>query len=133
MKQKHGNRYPYKQEFIDTIIESANEFTVDLVERILDTYQPGRCGGLMILTENNAHRTFNDYWDYNYTSWINQTPVRGFDVVAPGKYYYLYANLNINSPQYGIVLITRKEYLNDKADSSYVKVKSNSRFQSLDS
>ncbi len=130
MKQKHGNRYPYKQEFIDTLIESANEFTVDLVERIFDTYQPGRCGGLMILTEYNAHRTFNDYWDYNYTSWLNQTPVRGFDVVAPGKYYYIYANLNINSPQYGIVLITRKEYLNDKDDSSYVKVKSNSRFQS---
>jgi hypothetical protein len=85
----------------------------------------------MILTENNAHRTFNDYWDYNYRSYIEQTPVRGFDVVAPGKYYYMYANLNIDSPEYGVVLVTRKEYINSKPETCYARVKSNSRFQKL--
>jgi hypothetical protein len=129
LKQKHGNRYPYKQEFIDNLIDSTQSRHLDLIEKIFNTYEPGRCGGLMILTENSAHRTLHDYWDYNYNSWLNQTPVRGFDVVAPGKYYYIYANLNIKSPQYGIVLVTRKEYINDKGSSSYVKVKSTSRFQ----
>jgi len=131
LKQKHGNRYPYKQSFIDAVIQSADGTCKAEVEAIFDTHEPGRCGGLMILMENNAHRTFNEYWDYNYKSWLNQTPVRGFDVVAPGKYYYMYANLNINSPEYGVVLITRKEYLNNKPEAGYVRVKPNSRFQSL--
>jgi hypothetical protein len=82
----------------------------------------------MILTEKNAHRSLNEYWEYNYRSFVQQTPVRGFDVVAPGKYYYIYANLNINSSEYGVVLITRKEYINGKPEVCYAKVKNNSRF-----
>ncbi len=128
LKQKHSNRYPYKQEFIDAVIQAADGISKSEIEHIFETHEPGRCGGLMILIETNAHRTFNDYWDYNYRSWLNQTPVRGFDVVAPGKYYYLYANLNINSPEYGVVLITRKEYLNSKPEAGYVRVKQSSRF-----
>jgi hypothetical protein len=128
LKQQHGNRYPYKQEFIESLIQAADGTLKADVEYIFDTHEPGRCGGLMILLENNAHRTFHDYWDYNYKCWLNKTPVRGFDVVAPGKYYYMYANLNINSPEYGVVLITRKEYLNSKPEVGYVRVKHNSRF-----
>ena len=128
LKQKHGNRYPYKHDFIEALIQASDGTTRADVEYIFDTHEPGRCGGLMILMENNAHRTFNDYWDYNFKSWQNQTPVRGFDVVAPGRYYYMYANLNINSPEYGVVLITRKEYINSKPEVGYVRVKPSSRF-----
>jgi hypothetical protein len=131
LKQKHSNRYPYKQDFIDAVIQAADGISKSEIEHIFETHEPGRCGGLMILIETNAYRTFNDYWDYNYRSWLSQTPVRGFDVVAPGKYYYLYANLNINSPEYGVVLITRKEYLNSKPEVGYVRVKQSSRFTAI--
>ena len=130
LKQKHGNRYPYKLEFIDAVINAADGITKSEVQYLFETHVPGRCGGLMVLTENNANRTFNDYWDYNYKSWLTQSAVRGFDALSPGNYYYIYANLNINSSEYGVVLITRKEYINSKTGADYVKVKNTSRFQS---
>jgi hypothetical protein len=41
LKQRHTNRYPYKAEFIECIVESSPPSISDELERIFDTYEPG--------------------------------------------------------------------------------------------
>ena len=130
LKQYHGNRYPYKSEFIERLIMATDGCKKSIVESLFETHEPGRCGGLMVITEKNADRTLKDYWDYNYSCFIRGHPVRGFDALTEGKYYYIYANLNIKSTEYGLVLITRKESVDQSAcTADYVGLKSTSRFK----
>lgn len=128
LKQRHGNRYPYKYQLFDCLVEVADGLIQPEVERILSEYKPGRCGGLMVLTEKNTRRSFSEHWCQNYRCFRLEQPVRGFDVFQPGKYFYVYLNLNINSPEYGCALITYKEYINSATGSEHVLVNNSSRF-----
>jgi hypothetical protein len=132
LKQFHGNRYPYKAEFIERIIMATDGCKKSIIESLFETHEPGRCGGLMVITEKNADRTLREYWDYNYSSFVNGKPVRGFDALKEGNYYYIYANLNIKSLQYGLILVTRKESIKRAEDftADYVGLKATSRFNS---
>ncbi len=130
LKQLHGNRYPYKDELFEDLIKISDSYQVEISD-IFDTYEPGRCGGLTIMTEYNAQSTYRDHWSYNYKCYMNGDPVRGFDVSEPGRYYHVYVNLHIYSEQYGQVLITYKEYINGTRTADNVKVNAKSRFSNI--
>lgn len=127
LKQIHGNRYPYKTDFLEELIDCADIDRSD-VEEILTTYQPGHCGGLMILTEDNKLKSFNEHWGHNYVSFLKSNPVRCCEETTPGRYFYVYVNLNVHSVQYGLALVTYMEYINAPRDSLHVKVNNRSRF-----
>ena len=135
LKQTHGNRYPYKHDLFNDLALSA---TIDR-EKIIDifeNYNPGHCGGLMILTENNKPLSFRDHWTSNYKAYLEGKSVHCCNVPSnrPGRYFYVYVNLNIESQGlgYGYALITYKEHVNagGQADRITVRTKSNSRFAS---
>lgn len=129
LKQKHGNRYSYKHELYQALMDQASQDIYNQVEDILTLYEPGRCGGLMIMTENNTRRSFSEHWCHNYICYLQRKPVRGFDAFFPGKYYYVFVNLDITSTEYGCALITYKEYIdNVEQGSDHVLVKDKSRF-----
>jgi hypothetical protein len=127
LKQSHGNRYPYKDELFEDLIKVSDTYQNEIAD-IFDTYEPGRCGGLSIITEYNAESTYRDHWCYNYKCYLNDEPVRGFDTSDPGNYYHVYVNLHIKSEQYGQVLVTYKEYINGPRKAEHVKVTVKSRF-----
>ena len=127
LKQRHSNRYPYKADLIRDLILSSSVDRSDL-EDIFENYKPGRCGGVMALTEDNTLRSFSEHWSRNYQCHLDKTPIRGFDAFIPGNYFYIYANLNLYSSDYGKVLITYKEYVNNTVSAEYVNVSKNSRF-----
>ena len=129
-KQQYGNRYPYKDELFRDLALTATDSRSKIIN-ILENYKPGSCGGLMILTENNAKKSFNDHWSGNYSSCLNNTFVHccNVDGHKPGNYYYVYVNLNINSPSYGTALITYKEHVDMGGEAkAAVRVKSASRY-----
>lgn len=131
LKQQHGNRYPYKHDlFIDLVLASTTDR--EHLKTIFDTYQPGHCGGLMILTEDNKPKSFKDHWTSNFRAHIDGKQVHCCDVDnnRPGRYFYVYVNLNIQSYEYGIALITYKEHvlIGGQPDRTTVRVKDNSRF-----
>jgi hypothetical protein len=101
---------------------------------IFENYNPGHCGGLMILTENNKPLSFRDHWTSNYKAYLEGKSVHCCNVSSnrPGRYFYVYVNLNIESQGlgYGYALITYKEHVNagGQADRITVRTKSNSRF-----
>lgn len=133
LKQKHGNRYPFKHDlFIDIALASTNDR--EAIIDILENYQPGHCGGVMIFTEHNKPKSYKDHWTHNYKAFLDNKPVHCCDIdmvsQGPGKYFYVYANLNIESPEYGLVLLTYKEhrYVGGETENRFVQVKPNSRF-----
>jgi len=129
LKQKHGNRYPYKTDLFIDLALSATEQRADII-RIFENYQPGQCGGLMILTEDNKPQSFRDHWSHNYRAHLLGTFSHCCNADRPGKYYYVYVNLHIGSPEYGLALVTYKEHVSRGGDAqrAAVVVKSKSRF-----
>lgn len=129
LKQLHGNRYPYKQDLFIDLALAATADREKLIE-IFDTYQPGHCGGLMILTETNKPKSFKDHWSSNFQAYLDGRLVHCCDVRIPGKYFYVYVNLNIESLEYGNALVTYKEHIDTggEPDKISVRVKETSRF-----
>jgi hypothetical protein len=131
LKQLHGNRYPYK---MDLFVDLALSATVDRekIISIFETYKPGHCGGLMILTESNKPQSFRDHWTSNFRSFKAGKLVHCCDVqgCSPGKYFYVYVNLNIESREYGNALVTYKEHVQvgGEPDRISVRLSANSRF-----
>ena len=138
LKVKHKNRYPYKDEIFNDIVNCCNEEDAFFLEDMFNTYKPGRCGGLMILNENNTFRTYNEIWLGLANAYLEQRPVRGFDAECPSQtqiqtqnsaqYYYVYVNLNGRSSDYGKVFITYKEYLKSVRPAEYIRVSKKSMF-----
>lgn len=130
LKMKHRNRYPFKEDLMmDILLTSGDQRTK--IDNIFETYTPSHSGGLTIMTEFNADHSYLDHWIHNYQCYSNGQPTRGFDANpdnSSGKYYHIYVNLNRGSPQYGLVLITYKEYINGKIPANYVRVTNKSRF-----
>lgn len=127
LKMKHHNRYPYKDDItMDIVMASGDKRS--LLEDIFENYGAGPSGGLTIMTEFNAENSYYDHWVHNYQCYVNGQPTRGFDVQTHGKYYHVYVNLNRCSLQYGMVLVTYKEYVNNKVPANYVRVCAKSRF-----
>lgn len=129
LKQKHGHRYPYKNDLFIDLALTATDDRERIIE-IFENYQPGRCGGLMILTETNKPKSFKDHWCSNYNAYITGKFVHCCDVSVPGKYFYVYVNLNITSMEYGTALITYKAHIDTggRPDHTSVRVKPQSRF-----
>lgn len=131
LKQLHGNRYPYKDELFVDLALSATDDREAIID-ILEEYQPGHCGGLMILTEENKPKSFNDHWVHNYDAYCKGKFVHCCNTAnnKPGKYFYVYVNLNIQSLQYGMALITYKEHrdIGGDCDRASVRVRERSRF-----
>lgn len=131
LKQYHGNRYPYKDELLVDLALSATDDREDIID-ILEGYEPGHCGGLMILTEENKPKSFRDHWIHNYDAYCKGKFVHCCDILhnKPGKYFYVYVNLNIQSLEYGTALITYKEHreVDGDCERAAVRVKGRSRF-----
>ena len=110
-KMTHGNRYPYREALFADLIHSATGDRA-LVERILTTYAPGKCGGLMILTENNVARSYRENWGLNYKRYLAGQPVGNFLTHSGGRHaghYYVYVDLHRHSGTYGWALVVYKE------------------------
>lgn len=123
-KNNYGNRYPYKNKLISAILNSIDsvedEYLYNKVYKIISQYSFGRFGGLMVLSNNNALRSFNENWTALYKSYINKSPVRGFEVDSDqlqtsNKFYYIFCNLNIFSNTFGGCLIVYKKWLDNEA------------------
>jgi hypothetical protein len=123
LKLKNGNRYPYKNSLKSAIIESvtiSGDFSKDMLKQLSlifsDEYHDGRYGGLMILTEHNADRSFKEHWESNYTKSKSGQLIRGFEVGAEqitaecNKFCYIFVNLHKYSKSYGKCIICYKEY-----------------------
>jgi hypothetical protein len=131
LKQQHGHRYPYKGDLFTDLALSATIDRERIIE-IFETYKPGHCGGLMIMTESNKPKSFKDHWSGNFRAYKAQKLVHccNVDLNRPGKYFYVYVNLNIESLEYGNALITYKEHVQfgGEPDRIAVRVKPQSRF-----
>jgi hypothetical protein len=107
---KHGNRYPFREELLTDIQLSATGDRA-LIEQIFSTYAPGKCGGIMILTEANVARSYRENWGLNYARAVKGEPVGNF-LTAAGAYpghYYVYLDLHRHSNTYGTALVIYKE------------------------
>jgi len=136
-KKTHCNRYPYKDEVICDLAEYAIGNDRVTLDKILNTYTPGKHGGLMILTEKNAEQSFVDHWHHNYQCYLKSVPTRGFEAEAEAeaepydgenKFYYIFINLNKFSDEFGKALVVYKELINSKTEADYVTVNSKSRY-----
>lgn len=132
LKQLHGNRYPYKDILFDAIIDAADINQAEVTRVLLD-YKASRCGGVTVITEHNAASTYKDHWCHNWNSYVVGDPVRGFVTAGKGivgvtNLYHVFVNLHLDSPQYGAVLITYKEYIDGEREATAVRVSSKSRF-----
>ena len=119
LKEKYNNRYPYKDKLRAGILASTTCAEDEVfISNIFRNYRDGKYGGLMILSENNADRSFREHWEGNYTNYINKRLIRGFEVGAEqiseeyNKFCYIFVNLHKYSKQYGDCLIVYKEYKN---------------------
>ena len=132
LKIKHNNRYPYKDDVIVDLMRYAEPEDKIKVEDIIDDYIPGKCGGLMVLNEENTKRSFDCHWNFNYKAALEKRPVRGFDTTnesaSESQFYYIYYNLNTNSKSYSSALIVYKERINAPREAEYVKPSSNSMY-----
>jgi len=132
LKEKHRNRYPYKDELLyDLASVSIGDETK--LEDIFDNYHPGKYGGLMVLWEFNKQRSFHEQWFNNYQSYLRNKPCGTFEAktkfTTAKKFYYVFVNLNKYSKQFGYAVILYKELVNDKIESDYVAVSDKSRFR----
>ena len=97
-KQLYGNRYPYKDQLFRDLALTATSNRSRIID-IFDTYNPGMCGGLMILTESNAKKSFSDHWTSNYNAYLNNTFVHCCNVEKPvGAVYAKLLCPKLNSP-----------------------------------
>lgn len=127
LKQRHGDRYPYKVEMFEDLAHSDD---TELSSEIFSNYKAGQCGGLMILTEDNQPKSFRDHWEHNYQAWKEGKFVHCCNALTAGKYFYVYVNLHIKSTEYGLALVTYKEHIDVGGDAkrAAVQVKQSSRF-----
>jgi hypothetical protein len=125
LKIDNHNRYPYKEDVLVDILRYSEPEDENKVEEILDDYVPGKCGGLMILNEENKPKSYKCHWDFNYKAAIAQKPVRGFDTTNESMddtcFYYIYYNLNTNSDSYSKALLIYKERIFASRDADYVQ------------
>ena len=132
LKIRYNNRYPYKDDVIVDLLRYAEPEDQAKVEEIIDNYVPGKCGGLMILNEENTKRSFRCHWDFNYKAALEKRPVRGFDttneLACNSQFYYIYYNLNTNTDSYSKALIVYKERINATREAEYVKPSSSSMY-----
>ena len=134
LKMKSKNRYPYKQDIFLDIIASAGPLDKETVEKVIKNYRPGKCGGLMVLTEFNATRTIRDYWNEPFECYIKRMPCSNVDLCAKenNEYFYVYVNLIRGSKDYGKALVVYKERITDQdTESNFTHINSKSRFQSI--
>ena len=121
LKLKNGNRYKYKNALKAAILCSIiSEYDKDkekLLQNVLsDEYSDGKYGGLMILTEYNADRSYKEHWENNYKKCKNGQLIRGFEVgpeqitAECNKFCYIFVNLHKFSKSYGKCLVVYKEY-----------------------
>ena len=106
LKEHHGNRYPFREELLTDLLLSATGDRA-LLQRIFTTYAPGKCGGLMILSEANVPRSYRENWLAPYAKYERGEPTGTF-ITASGAYpghYYVYLDLHRHSPTYGTALI----------------------------
>jgi hypothetical protein len=128
LKLKYGNRYKYKNDVKSAILESASmqDFCPDTHKKLClilsDEYSDGRYGGLMILTEYNADRSFKEHWESNYKKSKKGEIIRGFEVGAEqitaecNKFCYIFVNLHKYSKSYGKCILCYKEYQEDSTE-----------------
>jgi hypothetical protein len=130
LKQIKGNRYEYKWELFDDLVRASDGNIRYQLEKIFSEYQPGPGGGLMILTEKNTTRSFNEHWTGNYNAYTRKKPIRGFNVSPDdkGNYFYVYVNLNIKSIHYGLVLVCYKEFIGKITGKKHIYLSRRSRF-----
>lgn len=130
LKEDHGIRYPYKDDIIVDMATFSMEGTKHIVQRVLNEYKPGEHGGLMILTERNTDKSFNDHWKKLYAAAVHKKPIRAFHAPKFGEYYYIYMNLNKFSPkeEYGKILLTYKEYVQSTVQANYASVNTKSMY-----
>ncbi len=132
LKITHHNRYPYKDDFIADLLEYSNPEDLVKIEEIIDDYAPGKCGGLMVLNEENTARSFKCHWDFNYNASLENKPVRGFDTTNESsdedKFYYVYYNLNTNTNSYSKAMLVYKERINAPREAEHVKPSSKSMY-----
>jgi hypothetical protein len=133
-KLEHGNRYPYRETLMMDLLLSATTDRTK-IENIFDHYVPGKCGGLMALTEFNVKRSFHENWENNYTKAKKGLPSGNFltrdgMTPSPAGYYYIYLNLHTTSLQYGAALVIYKERksAHNNCAVKYVSVNKRSRF-----
>jgi hypothetical protein len=136
LKLKWSNRYPYRDNLLFDIQQSATVNRGD-IDAIFQHYVPGLCGGLMVLTEFNVKRSFAENWTLNYEKYIKGLPTGNFLTVvtdAPG-HYYIYVNLHRGSAEYGKAVIVYKEWNKNEEiiPSEYIGVNRKSRFHQLKS
>jgi hypothetical protein len=129
LKQYHGNRYPYKWDLLEILSKIGGAEW----DRIINSYDPGRNGGLMILTEDNKSKNYYDHWIHNHQCLVLNRPTRGFDAVIGESeigLFQIYINLNLRSSHFGLALLTYKEPLcnNEPRAAPHVAVKKHSRF-----
>ena len=133
-KLEHGNRYPYRETLItDLILSAAGERKK--IEDIFDHYLPGKCGGLMALTEFNVKRSFHENWENNFSKGQKGLPSGNFlthDGPEAAGYYYIYLNLHLTSPEYVSAVLVYKERktAHNNCPVKYVSVNNRSRFRS---
>ena len=120
-KEEHRHRYPYKDELIHDILVSSND---RILHSILQTHQPGKCGGLMILDHRNKETSLKKHWKPIYQAWKTGRPIGGYGghnsllgtntmSTQSSKFFYIYLNLHpayYQTEQYGMVLLTYGMY-----------------------
>ena len=133
-KLEHGNRYPYRETLMMDLLLSATTDRTK-IEHIFDQYLPGKCGGLMALTEFNVKRSFHENWENNYTKAKKGLSSGTFltrDGITPppAGFYYIYLNLHTSSLEYGQALVMYKERKAEHNNCAvkYVSVNKRSRF-----
>lgn len=122
LKHMNKDRYPYKNKLIAAILNSAyyDDSLYYKIHKIITNYTFGKFGGLMVLSDANAYRSFNENWNYNYKAYLNNKPIkRGFEVDKEqlnsglNKFYYIFCNLNIKTDTFGSCLIIYKKWLDE--------------------
>jgi hypothetical protein len=130
-KMKCKNRYPYKADILRDIIRSADPVDRDTVEKVIKEYTPGKCGGLMVITEFNAPRTIRDYWYEPFECYTKYMPCSNVDLCNQDnqEYFYVYVNLIRASKDYGKALVVYKERIDgEDMEANYTHINIKSRF-----
>ena len=133
-KLKYNNRYPYKNKLLSAILSSIDDDDkYDKINNIISNYNFGKFGGLMVLSEKNAYRSFNENWTTIYKAYEKNKKIRGFEVSLDQisdyntKFYYIFCNMNIYDKQYGGCLIVYKKYLKVKSITTKLNIEINNK------
>lgn len=121
------HRHSCKENVIELIKKMRSDD--DDVQRILNDYKPGKCGGVMVLSEYNSLSSIRSNWDMVLRRYQQNRPCgKSFSVCQPGNYYYIYVNMLQSSPYFGTALIVYKEFLKSGQGISNIGVCEKSRF-----